>query len=508
MPELLSAPVRPHSRDRSERLAGTTQPFELRQWKLRAPPHRRGAVPRASLLRALEDSNAVPVVSIAAGPGWGKTTLLAHWRVRSNRPFAWISIDENDNDPRVLLSYVAAALDRISPLDGDVFEALASPEASVEGVLMPRVGAALGSLEEPAVVVLDDVHLLRDPRSLRAIADLRRHVPEGTQLVLSARGRPVLPLGRLRARGLVVEVGPDELRMGDGEAGQLLRGVGLDLAAAEITALTRRTEGWPAGLYLAARSLKAHGAVAPGVTAFKGDDRFVADYLDSELLSRLPPAQLRFLRQTAIFDRLSGPFCDAVLEVSDSAAVLESLERSNLFVEPLDRNGQSYRCHQLVRELLRAQLERAEPDLVPQLLARATAWSEANGQPEAAIGYAQDAGDVESASRLVERCALPAYESGRVVAAERWLEWLEVHGALDENAAVAVIDALIASLLRPGRRRRALGRHGGAGDLRRRPARREPARRLVAGSSARPPVSPGRGEDAGRRGARAAHGGL
>ena len=214
----------------------------------------------------------------------------------------------------------------------------------------------------------------------------------------------------------------------------------------EIAELTEHTEGWSAGLYLAALSAKASGAGIKGVTAFRGDDRFLADYLRSELLSRLPPDELRFLTRTSVLERMSGPLCDAVLDSSGSAAELESLERSNLFMVPLDRTGEWYRYHHLFQELLRAELGRVEPDLLPRLLARAADWCEANGQPETAIGYAQAADDVNRTARLIVRNYLDTYNSGRAATVERWLGWLDAHGAIETNAAVAVIGGLTAAL--------------------------------------------------------------
>ena len=421
--------------------------FELLESKLRPPHGRAGTVPRSQLIDLLEpESGAVPLIFISAGPGWGKTTLLTQWAARSQRPFAWVSVDANDNDPIVLLTYVATALGRVSPLDPSVFEALRSPGASIEGTVVPRLGMALATMDEAVVLVLDDLHLLDSQPCLDAVAALARHVPEGSQLVLSARGQPALPLGALRARGVALEIGPDELRMDETEAHQLLSAAGLDLADHEVAELTEHTEGWSAGLYLAALSANASGAGVTGATEFRGDDRFVADYLLSELLSRLPPEELRFLTRTAVLEPMSGPLCDAILEESDSAAVLESLARSNLFLVPLDRTGEWYRYHHLFRELLHSELRRVEPDLVPQLLARAANWCEANGQPEAAIGYAQAAGDVDRTARLVARSALPTYQGGRAATVERWIGWLDAQGAIDTDASVAVLAALLAAI--------------------------------------------------------------
>ena len=388
----------------------------------------------------------MPIVFLSAGPGWGKTTLLGEWASRSRRPFAWVSLDENDNDPIVLLTYIAIAIDRITPLDSAVFDALASPGASVEGTVVPRLGAALAAIQPAVVLALDDLHVLDDSQGLDAIATLSRHIPDESQLVLSARGDPALPIAALRAGGLAFEIGPDDLRMDAGEAHQLLSAAGLHLRDDEVAGLIERTEGWSAGLYLAALAIRARGVRATAVGSVAGSDRLVADYLQSELLAHLSPEEIRFLTRTAVLERMSGPLCDAVLESGGSAALLESLQHSNLFLVPLDQDRQWYRYHHLFQELLRSELARAEPDQLPRLLARAADWCEANGQPEEAIAYAQQFEDVERVARLVANCTQPAYQTGRVATVERWLEWLEAHGALERHAAVAGLGGLIAAV--------------------------------------------------------------
>ena len=420
--------------------------FELLESKLLPPQGPGGAVSREALIDAMEGASEVPVVFVSAGPGWGKTTLLAEWAARSSRSFAWVSVDEKDNDPIVLLTYVATALDRVSPIDASVFEALASPGVSVEGTIVPRLGAALAAVDEPLVLVLDDLHLLHDRACLDAVGTLARHVRGGSQLALSARGAPALELGALRARGLELELGPDDLRMDAEQAARLLRAAGVELPEGEVAELAAHTEGWSAGLYLAALSIRARapeGRPAPG---FSGSDRLVSDYMQSELLAGLSADELRFLTRTSVLERLSGPLCDAVLEESGSASALESLARSNLFLVPLDADGEWYRYHHLFQELLRAALSRAEPGLVPGLLARAADWCEKYGDPERAIGYAQHAGDVDRVARLVAQCGPPAYQSGRVTTAERWFEWLEARDGLERNPLAAVLGSLLGTL--------------------------------------------------------------
>ena len=300
-------------------------------------------------------------------------------------------------------------------------------------------------MDEAVVLVIDDLHLLESPACLDAIAALTRHVPEGSQLVLSSRRTPPCrsePCGRGASS---LEIGPNELSLDEAEARQLLSATGLEPTDAEVAEVAEHTEGWSAGVYLAALSAKVSGTGMNGVTDSVGT---TGSWPSTSLgaPSRLPRDELLFLTRTAVLEPMSGALCDAVLERSGSATLLESLADSNLFVVPLDRTGEWYRYHHLFRELLRSELERAEPDLVPRLLARAADWCEANGQPEAAIGYAQDAGDVDRAARLVDLRGLPVYQSGRAATAERWLGWLESHGALEQNAALAVLGALLATV--------------------------------------------------------------
>ena len=258
--------------------------------KLTPPLPRHGMVPRVTLLDRLEGSTVAPVVAICAPPGYGKTTLLADWAALDPRPFAWLSIDGRDNDPAVLLTYIAVALDRHEVVDHTVFRALSSPGASIMGDVVPRLGAALSARTHPVVVVLDDLHLLHNQECVDAVAVLVDHLPARSQVVFASRAELPLPVGRLRAEGRITEIGPHDLAMGDQEAGSLLRAADVELAEAELAGLTRRTEGWPVALYLAALAIKARGK---GVrVTVEGRDRFLVDYLQSVLLSRLSPADV------------------------------------------------------------------------------------------------------------------------------------------------------------------------------------------------------------------------
>jgi LuxR family maltose regulon positive regulatory protein len=302
-------------------------------------------------------------------------------------------------------------------------------------------------MTQPVALVLDHVEVLENQECLDVVAELALGLPTGSQVALASRRTPALPVALLRARGQVVEVGVAELAMDQGEARALLEAAGAGLSEAETAELVGRTEGWPVGLYLAALALQAGG---PGRTvglAFTGDDRFMADYLRSELLRHLSPELVAFLTRTAVLERMSGPLCDAVVGAKRSAGVLEWMDAANLLLVPLDRRRQWYRYHHLFRDLLRAELSRREPELVPQLHLRAAAWSEANGLPEAAIDHAQAAGDTDRVARLVATLAQPAYAAGRVDTARRWLAWFEDQGLIGRYPAVAVQGAWVQALV-------------------------------------------------------------
>jgi LuxR family maltose regulon positive regulatory protein len=420
--------------------------FELVESKLHPPPARPGIVARTVLVDRLLASPAAPVVCVVAPAGYGKTTLLAQWAQHRAPRVGWVSIDQRDNDPAVLLTYLAVALDRIEPIDPSVFRALAGPGASIVGAVT-RLAAAMAAMTQPVALVLDHVELVGNQECLDAVAELAAQLPRSSQLLLASRARPPLSVALLRAEGRVVELGADELAMDHQEARALLEGAGVELDDAEVNELIGRTEGWPVGLYLAALALqpgRPQPAAGPG---FTGDDRFMADYLWSELLGQLPPELVAFLTRTAVLERMCGPLCDAVLDTTGSAHVLESLEDSNLLVVPLDRRRWWYRYHHLFQELLTAELDRREPELVPQLHTRAAGWCEANGLPELAIDHAQAAGDTDRVARLVWKLALPAYGAGRVDTTRRWFGWFEDQGLLGRYPPVAVLGAWLQALI-------------------------------------------------------------
>ena len=418
--------------------------FELLESKFHAPVTRPGIVARTALVDQLAAAQA-PVVTVVAPPGYGKTTLLAQLAERVWPRVAWVSCDDGDNDPVVLLSALAVALDRIEPIDPAVFWALASSGAGI--TVVPRFVSVIASMRLPVTVVLDQTEAVTNKGCLNTIAELALHLPLGWRFALASRTMAPLPTARLRAQGRIVEVGAEDLAMSPEEASSLLEGAGVRPDMASTSELVQRTEGWPTGLYIAALAIRVGTQQSEAGFTFTGDDRFMADYLRSELLDRVSGSEVSFLTRTAILDRMSGSLCDAILGATGSGRVLEQMESRNLLVVPLDRRREWYRYHHLFRDLLQAELRRREPDLVQDLHFRAAAWYEANAMPEAAIEHAQAAGDNDCVARLVLEHAQPAWAGGRVVTVLRWMEWLRDATSAEHYGAIAVHGSLIFALL-------------------------------------------------------------
>jgi LuxR family maltose regulon positive regulatory protein len=421
--------------------------FLLEESKLRPPPARPGTVRRKALLERLSAAPDLPVISIAAPAGYGKSALLSQWSEETPRRVAWVSIEAEDNDPAVLLAYIAAALDRVQPIDVDVLRTRAAPGTSVAATVARRVAATMSGMDDPVALVLDHTELLHNHQCRDAIAELSVHLPSSGQLVVASRGAPPLPLARLRAGGAIMEIGVDELAMGEPESRELLTSAGVDLADAVMAELIGHTEGWPVGLYLASLALKAGSPRSAAGFAFSGDDRLMADYLRTELLSRVPRGRVSFLTRTSVLERMCGPLCDAVVNGTRSGRLLEALEGSNLLVVPLDRRREWYRYHKLFQQLLRAELGQREGEVVAELHARAARWCEANGLPEMAITHAQAAGDADQVARLVTACAQPAYAGGRHETVDRWLRWFDDHGLIERYPSVAVLGAVLRAVM-------------------------------------------------------------
>ena len=400
--------------------------------KLRPPLGPPESVPRTALVNRLRAAGAFPLVLVVAPAGYGKTTLLSQWAARDARPFAWASVDERDNDPFVLLKHVAAALDRIEPLGEDVTEAFERPEWPVWDAIVPRLSTELSS-RSPFVIVLDGADALVSTASSEAIGILIENIPPGAMIALAGRSLPKVPIAALRVAAPLLEIGPYELALSRRETEILLRSAGAELDENELAELQRRTEGWPAGLRLAALAILEDGA-----SQLEGDDRYIADYLGSEYLSRLEPRMLRFLRRTSVLEGMCAPLCNAVLSSKGSAAELEEIERANLFLVQLDHHRGWYRYHHLFRDLLQRELAEQEPDLVPVLHRRAAAWYEAHLDPESALFHAHAAGDIDDAARILSSIAQQVHDSGRAAVVEGWLDLFDVDESLDRHPAVAV----------------------------------------------------------------------
>ena len=418
--------------------------FVLSEPKFHPPGARPGIVIRTASLKRLATAQA-PVITVTAPPGYGKTALMAQWAYRLGPRVAWLSCDDADNDPVVLLTALAIALDRIGPVDPAIFQALASSGAGV--TMVPRFVSAVASMRPPVTVLLDQVEAVTNRQCLNAIAEFALRLPPGWQLALASRTAVPLPTARLRAQGGLLEITADDLAMGPPEACSLLHGAGVEADEASLADLLRRTEGWPTGLYIAALAMKSGPRQSAAGFTVTGDDIFVGDYLRSELLDQISGAEVSFLTRTSVLDQMSGPLCDAILNGEGSGAVLEQLEARNLLVVPLDRRREWYRYHHLFRELLRAELQRREPGLVQDLHFRAAMWFEANAMPEAAIGHAQAAGDYDRVARLILELQQPVWAVGRAETVRRWMEGIRDVPAAEHYGAIAVHGSLIFALL-------------------------------------------------------------
>ncbi len=416
-------------------------PFDVLESKLLAPPGRPQNVSRTALVNRLRAAGAFPVVLVTAPAGYGKTTLLAQWAERDARPFAWVTLDERDNDPFVLLKHVAAALDRIEPLGACVLQAFDRANDTIWDAVAPRLSSELSSRAASFVIVLDGVDALESTDSLEAIGILVGSTPHGSMIALSGRALPRVPIASLRVAGPLVEIGTYELELSRREAELTLRASGVVLDETEMTELLRRTEGWAAGLQLAAIA-KTEDADEEGEPVdlghLTGNDRHIADYLRDEYLSRLTPALRRFLTRTSVLERMCAPLCNAILRSKGSALELETVEEANLFLVGLDHRRGWYRYHHLFRDVLQRELAEQEPDLVPILHRRAAAWYEAHLDPESALFHAHAAGDIDDAARILSSIALQLHNSGRVSIVEGWLDLFDVDERLDRHPAVAI----------------------------------------------------------------------
>ncbi|HEY6788333.1 MAG TPA: LuxR C-terminal-related transcriptional regulator [Trebonia sp.] len=388
---------------------------------LHPPAARPGSVLRRDTQDRLSESLAAKLVLVIAPAGWGKTSLLRDWWVASDSSGrAWLSVQAAHNDPARFWSDVIETIGTASPGFGTDLATVAWPAQTVVDPLISELSRMPGRV----TLVLDDFHVITNPDVLECFASLVEHLPPSLGLVVAARSDPPMPLARLRVRGEMAEIRPDVLAFSDDEASQLLTGT-LDLALSpeHVHALRDRTEGWAAGLYLAGLALRERHAADPGefVRAFTGDDRHIADYLATEVLATLPPAISSFLLRTCVLGRLCGSLCDAVTGSSGSQGVLEEIERTQLFVVPLDNARHWYRYHPLFAEALLAELDRAEPGLAALLHRRASAWHHQHGSVTDAISHAIAAGDLPDAAELIAAHWDTVLEDGQIHVLRTWL---------------------------------------------------------------------------------------
>jgi LuxR family transcriptional regulator, maltose regulon positive regulatory protein len=396
--------------------------------KLHPPPGRSGAVARQALLGRLSaDHPWVRLVVICAPAGWGKTCLLRDWRLADTASgTAWMSVDAGDNDPVRFWAHVIASVTSVSAGFGaTALRVLTASGAVGLDAVLPLLANELAALPMPLTLVFDDYHLVSSQEVLQSVAFLVEHLPPGVRLALAARADPELPLARLRARDELLEIRADDLRFTEDETAALLNGtMGLALPPADIRALQHRTEGWAAGLRLAGLSLRGRPDPSAFIRAFAGDDRQIVDYLLAEVLDGLPAEIRAFLLRTSVLDRLSGPLCDAVVGGEGAQRILEEMERSNLFLVQLDTRRHWYRYHHLFGDLLRHELDRAEPELAAVLHRRAWAWHQAHGNLAEAIGHAISAGDLAEARELIVSGWHACFNEGLVETVESWLDRL------------------------------------------------------------------------------------
>ncbi len=395
--------------------------------KLQPPPPRPNAVSRPTLIKRLDEGLQSRLILVSAPAGFGKTTLVSEWVAGRILPedqvrLAWLSLDEADGDPARFLTYLLASLRTAAgDLGGRVLAMLQSPQQPATESMLTALLNEIAAFPQDLVLVLDDYHLLDSEPVDEALTFLLEHLPPQLRLAICTREDPRLPLARWRARGQLTELRAADLRFTPPEAAEFLcRVMGLELSAADVAALETRTEGWIAGLQLAALSIQGRPDAAGFIRAFTGSNRFVLDYLVEEVLRRQPQDRRSFLLYSSIADKLCGALCDAVTGQTHGQEMLEGLEHDNLFVVPLDDERRWYRYHHLFADVLRAHLLQEQPDQVPALHRKASDWFEDNGSRSDAIHHALCAGDFGWAADLIERAG-PMTED--VAQSAIWLKW-------------------------------------------------------------------------------------
>jgi LuxR family transcriptional regulator, maltose regulon positive regulatory protein len=406
--------------------------------KLHRPRRRDSWVHRDRLVEALDRAVTHRVTLVAAPAGYGKTTALAQWLDRPDRPAtAWVSLDPGDNDPDRLWSHVVVALERAGCLlpISEPARVVGANSTTVPRAILPALLNALAAAPDDIVLVLDDFHFVQSPACHEQVQFLIAGLPAQAHLIIATRSDPGLRLGRLRASGDLAEIRAGDLSFTSAEATELLANDDVRLHEQTVSQLMERTEGWPAGLYLATLSLAGRSDPDEFVRKFSGGNRFIGDYLTEEVLSRHPDPVREFITMASILDRFSASLCDHVRGANDSAAIIHDLERSNLFVVPLDEEREWFRFHHLFAAVARSELELAHPDHVRTLHARAAEWFVSRGHTDEAIQHFLAADRTEEAALLVQANWLTYVDAGRGATVLGWLESLGSPAASSSPAA-------------------------------------------------------------------------
>jgi LuxR family transcriptional regulator, maltose regulon positive regulatory protein len=420
--------------------------------KLRAPTLRPEQLVRPRLLDVLENTSEYKITLISAPPGYGKTTLLAQWSQSEEArvPCAWISLDEQDDDPVKLWMHIVEALRQIAPQEdfgADVLVTMMTAGQKLVEISLPILINELAELPHHVEVVLDDYHCITEHGTHESVSFFVEHLPDNVHVVLSSRSDPPLPLGRLRARGQMKEIRTEQIAFLKEETASFLdEKMGLNLSPDDCSVLHERTEGWPAGVYLAALSLQNSKDTPSFITSFGGGNRYIVDLLGEEVLANVSEEVREFLFRTSVLRRMNGPLCDAVVGRKGSGKLLRELARSNLFVIPLGDQGEWYRYHALFSDLLLYELRSSRPELVPVLHSRASVWLEDAGFFESAVRHAIAAEDRERVAILVARHWFEYVFSGRGTTVEWWLESLPEGLTTTQDAALALVRAWLYAL--------------------------------------------------------------
>jgi LuxR family transcriptional regulator, maltose regulon positive regulatory protein len=409
--------------------------------KLTPPPVRADRVHRPRLTERFSKSLEHPLTLLCAPAGYGKSTLLAEWvgsEARGAVAFAWLSLDEDDNDPVRFLTYLISAFANASGIDADeMLSRLHSPQPPPPKPILTALISRLEDFPGHLALVLDDYHRITVQPIHEAMTYLLDHLPARIRLVITSREDPPFPLARFRGRGQLAEIRADDLRFTSEEAGQFLRHMlGAELSTNQLRDLEDRTEGWIAGLQLAALAMKGRHDIDQFISAFTGSHRYILDYLTDEVLSQQPEPTRSFMLQTSVLDRLSGSLCEAVTGRSDGQLLLEQIERNNLFLIPLDEERYWFRYHQLFRDILKRHLQKAIPDSIAELHRRSSTWFEHNGWIGEAIDHALLGEDHDRAAALIERRFEHNFMLDGVLTFLRWMralpdEILQAHPKLE-----------------------------------------------------------------------------